>query len=255
MWCVFQPSRKVNLMSNDYKNSKEVNKAIASLLSNETAFAAAYRPIPNTRPPQAIVDQANAMRLEIASLLTTTVGVRFKPFVDIFTSANHRLMEIYCFSLDFVLVDDPQQTVRSMVPFGISFRNMIHSISEGKCQRADRGFVAICSFAYLAGIYDLYSIPYRPSIDGPGLLEAAYTHRHRASCLRAAVGAQREVDPEGGEILDAVLRMHAAPRVDLERVARIQAVVRQANLATETLWIQACRKLTSVALKDVRFAG
>jgi hypothetical protein len=252
---VFQQSRKVKLMSDPYKTANEVNKAIASLLADETALAAAYRPVPNTRPPQAIVDQANAMRHEISSLLVATVGVRFKPFVDAFTSADQRLMEAYCSSLDFVLTDDPQQTVRSMVPYGISFRNMIHSISGRKCQRKDRGFVAICAFAYLAGVYDLYAIPYRPFIDGPGLLEADYTHRHRASSLRHAVAAQREVDPEGGEILDAVLRMHAAPRVDLERVARIQAVVHQANLATETLWIQACRKLTSVALKDVRFAG
>jgi hypothetical protein len=161
-------------------------------------------------------------------------------------------MEAYCSPLDFVLADDPQQTVRTVMPFGMSARNMINAVSEQNYPEADRGFIAICTFAYLAGAYGLYAIPYRPSIDGPGLLEVSNTLQRRAYDLRKAVWVQNEADPEGGEILDAVLRLHAAPRVDLQRVERIKAIAQQANLATETFWIQSCRKLTMVRLQDLK---
>jgi hypothetical protein len=161
-------------------------------------------------------------------------------------------MEHYCSPLDFVLADDPQQTVHTVMPFGASARNTINAVSERNYPQEDSGLVAICSFAYLAGAFGLYAIPYRPSIDGPGLLEASNTHRHRAYLLRNAVWAQSEVDPEGGEILDAVLRMYTAPRVNMARVERIKAIAEQANLAAETLWIQTCRKLTMVRLQDLK---
>jgi hypothetical protein len=239
-------------MSTLYQSAKEIDQAVMRLLSDKAVAEAAYRPVPNSRPATAVVAEANAIRQDIVDFLISAAGVRFKPFIETFTSPNQRLMETYCSPLDFILADDPQQTVRTVMPFGASARNVINAVSERNYPEADRGLVAICSFAYLAGAFGLYAIPYRPSIDGPGMLEASYTHRCRAYYLRNAVWAQSEVDPEGGEILDAVLRMYAAPRVDLARVERIKAIAEQANLATETFWIQSCRILTMVRSKDLK---
>jgi hypothetical protein len=234
--------------------TKTIDSALTRLLSDDASVAAACRVIRNPRPAQEVVAGANLLRQDIATFLISSAGPRFKPFIDAFTSPGRRIMETYSTPLDFVLVDDPDQITRSIQPYADSARNTIHAVSQCNYPEEDRGFLTVSAFAYLGGVYGCYAIPFRPGIDGPGLLDVSDTQRYRARQLRNAVWAQSETDPAGAEVLDAFLRMHAAPRVDLEQVARIQSISEQANLATQTLWIQASRKRSSVSLQDLKGA-
>jgi hypothetical protein len=242
------------MLSSFLNATKAIDSAVTRLLSDNTSVAAAYRVIPNPRPAQEVVAEANLIRRDIAAFLISSAGERFKPFIDTFVSTNQRIMETYCTPLDFVLVDDPDQTKRSIVPYAESARNTIQAVGERTYPQEDRGFLALSAFAYLGGAYGCYAIPFRPGIDGPGLLDVSDTQRYRARQLRNAVWAQSESDPAGAEVLDAVLRVHAAPRVDLDQVARIQSIAEQANLATQTIWIQASHKRSSVSLQDLKGA-
>lgn len=57
--------------------------------------------------------------------------------------------------------------------------------------------------------------------------------------------------------LDSVLRLRADPWVDLERLARverIESVIKQPILWSETLWIAACRKQSSTQIEELASA-
>ncbi len=251
---MFTIQKGQHMLPSFLNSAKLIDSTLTRFLSDNASAAAAYRPIRNPRAAKEVISEANNMRQDIAAFLISGAGLRFKPFVDAFVSPDQRIMETYCTPLDFVLADDQAQITRSILPYAESARNTIQALTQFNCPEQDRGFLTISTFAYSGGAYGCYAIPFRPGIDGPGLLDVSDAQRYRARQLRNAVWAQSESDPAGAEVLDAVLRMHAAPRVGLGQVARIQSMAEQANAATQTLWIQASRKRSSVSLQDLKGA-